>query len=112
MSRPLPPDFAWYTPTWDRQARSLRIGHEWGLEVAYVNMRADGVSWLSSVNRHRGPGLRRHAVAKTCETAMRWASCWAAARAERLRDVAIERERPKGKWVAFKRVVDLHDLVR
>ena len=112
MSLPLPPDFAWYTPTWDRQARSLRIGHEWGLEVAYVNMRADGVSWLSSVNRHRGPGLRRHAVAKTCETAMRWASCWAAARAERLRDVAIERERPKGKWVAFKRVVDLHDLVR
>src|SRR5881392_1257066 len=103
MPRPLPPDFAWYTPTWDRQARSLRIEHEWGLEVAYVSMRADGLTWLSVVNRHRGPGLRRYAVTRSCATATRWASCWAAARADRLRELAAEWEKPKGKWVAFKR---------
>lgn len=104
MPRPLPPDFAWYTPTYDRMARSLRVSHEWGMEVAYVNLRADCETWLSTVNRHNPDWRRRpFAVALSCETAMRWASCWAAARAERLRAAAVERERPRGKWVAFTR---------
>jgi hypothetical protein len=71
MPRQLPPDFAWYVPSWDLQARSLRVGHQWGMEVAYVSMRADGMTWLSSVNRHRGPGLRRHAVSSSQAIASR-----------------------------------------
>jgi hypothetical protein len=101
--RQLPSDFAWYTPTWDLQARSLRIGHQWGMEIAYVSMRADGRTWLSSVNRHRGPGLRRHAVSSSQAIAMKWAGLWAAAHAHRLREMAVEWEKPKGKWVAFRR---------
>ena len=109
VPHPLPSDFPWFTPMWDPQARLLRIEHGWGMEVAYVNMRADGATWLSVVNRHRGLGLRRYAVAHSCETATCWASCWAAARAERLRETAIEWERPKGKAVAFKRLEETRE---
>ena len=42
VPHPLPSDFPWFTPMWDPQARLLRIEHGWGMEVAYVNMRAHG----------------------------------------------------------------------
>jgi hypothetical protein len=90
---PLPDDLAWYPADLTRgDAWSLRLGGPWGMEVALVNRRADGLTWLSGVARYRAWDQRRHAIARSAPTARRWAERWALARLEVLRAEYARRE--------------------
>jgi hypothetical protein len=72
----------------DERNRSLILGEGWGVEVALVNVRADGTTWLATVNRHRTShvGVRTgHGIHQSRDAAMRMLTRWAWAHADRLR---------------------------
>ena len=63
---------------------ALKVGGPWGVEVALVKPRADGVTWLADVNRHRDWRQRPHGVHATERGALRMVERWAEAHAARL----------------------------
>lgn len=93
----LPPDFRWYR--WQVAGRDfgdlvLRLGGEVGMEIAMVRRRVDGETWLSEVRRYARPSP--HAVTRSRDRAIAWASRWASANEEAIRTASSERDRRHG----------------
>lgn len=83
----------------DPAERSLVVVGPLGrVEVALVNRRADGVTWLATTNRHLPWDRRRSGVHATRAHAVRMLSRWAAAHAGRLLAEAGGRGRSDPAW--------------
>lgn len=103
----LPNGFEWFTDEFDR--RLLCVGGRYGTEIARVGRRADGTSWLLTVNRHLEWERRPWAVMPSAASAQRSVSRWAMARQHQIRaDLAIQAARPPGPWGVRYAAVGFH----